>query len=88
VRFSAHRRTGLIVTVVGLTGGALIAGAAQASASQADPSHVATKLAKQLGSRSAGSYIDASTKKLVVTVTSSSDAAAVRAAGAVPIPSP
>jgi streptogrisin D len=84
VRFSAHRRTGLIVTVVGLTGGALIAGAAQASASQADPSHVATKLAKQLGSRSAGSYIDASTKKLVVTVTSSSDAAAVRAAGAVP----
>jgi streptogrisin D len=84
VRFTAPRRAGLIVTAAGLIGGSLFAASAQASTSQPDPSHVATKLAKQLGSRSAGSYLDQSTKKLVVTVTSKSDAKAVRAAGAVP----
>jgi len=84
VRFSASRRAGLIVTAAGLVCGTMVAASAQASASQLDPSHVATKLAGQLGSRSAGSYLDQSTNKLVVTVTSKSDAAAVRAAGAVP----
>ncbi|MGH3377461.1 MAG: S1 family peptidase [Actinoallomurus sp.] len=84
MRFSASRRAGLIVTAAGLVCGSMVAASAQASASQLDPSHVATKLAGQLGSRSAGSYLDQSTNKLVVTVTSKSDAAAVRAAGAVP----
>ena len=84
MRFSASRRAGLIVTAAGLVCGTMVAASAQASASQLDPSHVATKLAGQLGSRSAGSYLDQSTHKLVVTVTSKSDAAAVRAAGAVP----
>jgi streptogrisin D len=84
VRFSASRRAGLIVTAAGLVCGSMVAASAQASASQLDPSHVATKLAGQLGSRSAGSYLDRSTNKLVVTVTSKTDAAAVRAAGAVP----
>jgi streptogrisin D len=74
----------MIITVAGLVGGSLLAGSAQASASQSDPGLVATKLAKQLGSRSAGSYLDDTTKKLVVTVTSTADAKAVRAAGAVP----
>jgi len=83
VRFSASRRAGLIVAAAGLVGGTLFAASAQASASQPDPSRLATKLAGQLGSRSAGSYVD-STNKLVVTVTSNSDANAVRAAGAVP----
>jgi streptogrisin D len=84
VRFSASRRAGLIVTAAGLVCGSMVAASAQASAAPLDPSHVATKLAGQLGSRSAGSYLDQSTHKLVVTVTSKSDASAVRAAGAVP----
>jgi streptogrisin D len=84
VRFTASRRAGLIVAAAGLVGGTLFAASAQASASQPDPSQLATKLAGQLGSRSAGAYMDHSTNKLVVTVTSKSDANAVRAAGAVP----
>jgi streptogrisin D len=84
VRFTAPRRAGLIVAAAGLVGGSLLAATAQASASQPDPSTVATKLAGQLGARSAGAYVDRSTNKLVVTVTSKSDAAAVRSAGAVP----
>jgi len=62
----------------------MLAASAQASASQSNPAQVAAKLAHQLGSRSAGSYLDRATNKLVVTVTSKSDADAVRAAGAVP----
>jgi streptogrisin D len=84
VRFTASRRAGLIVAAAGLVGGTLVAASAQASASQANPAQVASKLAGQLGSRSAGSYLDQATNKLVVTVTSKSDANAVRAAGAVP----
>jgi streptogrisin D len=84
VRFTAPRRAGLIAAAATLLGGSLLAASAQAAASQADVSHIAGKMAQQLGSRSAGSYLDRSTKKLVVTVTSKSDASAVRKAGAVP----
>jgi len=84
VRFSASRRAGLIVAAAGLVGGTMVAASAQASASQPDPSQLAAKLAGQLGARSAGAYLDHSTDKLVVTVTSQADAKAVRAAGAVP----
>ncbi|MEV0406967.1 S1 family peptidase [Actinoallomurus sp. NPDC050550] len=84
MRFTAPRRAGLIAAATTLIGGSLLAASAQASVSQPDPSHTATKLAQRLGSRSAGSYLDQSTKKLVVTVTSKSDASAVRDAGAVP----
>jgi streptogrisin D len=84
VRFSASRRAGLIVAAAGLVGGTMVAASAQASASQSDPSQLATKLAGQLGARSAGAYLDHSTNKLVVTVTSKADAKAVRDAGAVP----
>jgi streptogrisin D len=84
VRFSASRRAGLIVTAAGLVCGSMVAASAQASATPLDQSQMATKLAGQLGSRSAGSYIDQSTHKLVVTVTSKSDAKTVSAAGAVP----
>jgi hypothetical protein len=44
----------------------------------------ASTLAKQLGTRTAGSYLDRTTGKLVVTVTDSAAAQSVRAAGAVP----
>ena len=84
MRFSASRRAGLIVSAAGLVCGSMVAASAQASAASLDPSQTAVKLAGQLGSRSAGSYVDQSTHKLVVTVTSKSDADAVRAAGAVP----
>jgi streptogrisin D len=84
VRFSASRRAGLIVTAAGLVCGSMVAASAQASATPLDQSQMATKLAGQLGARSAGSYIDQSTDKLVVTVTSKSDAKTVSAAGAVP----
>jgi streptogrisin D len=50
----------------------------------ANPSAVATTLTQRLGARSAGSYLDPATRKLVVTITSAADAATVRAAGAVP----
>ncbi|MGW0736844.1 S1 family peptidase [Streptomyces sp. NPDC002851] len=42
----------------------------------------ASDLARELGDRSAGSYLDAKTGELVVTVTSESDATKVRTAGA------
>jgi streptogrisin D len=74
----------MISAVAGLIGGTLFAASAQASASQPDPSRVATTMAHQLGSRTAGSYLDRATNRLVVTVTSESDAATVRGAGAVP----
>lgn len=84
MRSTAVRRVGMISAVAGLIGGTLFAASAQASASQPDPSRVATTLAKQLGSRTAGSFMDRATHRLVVTVTSRSDAATVRSAGAVP----
>lgn len=83
MRFTAHRRAALIAATA-LAGGSLLATSAQAAVAQPDPSHTATTLARQLGTRSAGAYFDRSTKKLVVTITSDSDAKAVRAAGAVP----
>ncbi|WP_242906887.1 S1 family peptidase [Actinomadura terrae] len=61
--------------------------AAQASVlttAQAAQARTATTLAQRLGSRTAGSYIDAATRQLVVTVTDASAARAVRAAGAQP----
>lgn len=51
-------------------------------AAAAAPGDVATTLARQLGARSAGSYLKDG--KLVVTVTDAESARAVRAAGAVP----
>ncbi|GAA4148628.1 S1 family peptidase [Actinomadura keratinilytica] len=59
--------------------------AAPAAAKAApDPGGLATSLANRLGTRSAGSYIDQGTGKLVVTVTDAQSAEQVRAAGAVP----
>jgi streptogrisin D len=49
-----------------------------------DQTAVADLLARRLGSRSAGSYLDRATGKLVVTITDKADAGAVRAGGAVP----
>ena len=59
-------------------------GAAAAPAAAADQGAVAAKLADRLGSRTAGAYVDRTTRELVVTVTDAEAAQAVRAAGAVP----
>ncbi|MQY06322.1 S1 family peptidase [Actinomadura macrotermitis] len=58
------------------------AAAPQAAPAAPDPSAVAARLAKQLGKRSAGAYLDRG--KLVVTVSDAAGARQVRAAGATP----
>ncbi|MEU8123037.1 S1 family peptidase [Spirillospora sp. NPDC049024] len=85
-----HRRVGAAAVTTAAAGlvAATLATAPAASASPAAPAapaapgDVATALAHQLGTRSAGSYLQDG--KLVVTVTDAQAAQAVRAAGAVP----
>ncbi|MEU8797707.1 S1 family peptidase [Spirillospora sp. NPDC048819] len=89
-----HRRVGAAALAAsGLLATALVAApAANASldaasapvATTSDTGGVAAKLAGQLGSRTAGAYLDQATRRLVVTVTDAKAAQAVRAAGAVP----
>jgi streptogrisin D len=83
---SPARRVALIGAATALMAGSLLAAApAQAGSAQPpDPSQLAASMSKQLGSRSAGSYVDRSTGRLVVTVTNAADAATVRSAGGVP----
>jgi streptogrisin D len=79
------RRVTLIGAAAALLGGTLLAAApAQAITPKPDPEKIATTMAKRLGARSAGSYLDRASGRLVVTVTNAADANAVRAAGAVP----
>jgi alpha-lytic protease prodomain-containing protein/trypsin len=82
------RRAARIGATATLLGGTLLAATtpafAQAAAPAPNPEHVATTMAKQLGSRSAGSYLDRASGRLVVTVTSPADARTVSAAGGVP----
>lgn len=49
-----------------------------------DPAAIATSMVEKLGSRSAGSYYDATTGKMIVTITDRADAATVEKAGGVP----
>jgi streptogrisin D len=91
IQGSTIRRKGLIVSAAGLVVGALLAATpahaaptATTSASDSAASSAAA-VVKRLGeSATAGSYIDSATGKAVVDITSSADAGAVRAAGAVP----
>jgi streptogrisin D len=50
----------------------------------ADPGAVAATLTRRLGERSAGSYLDRATGRVVTTVTNAADARTVRAAGGTP----
>lgn len=79
----SRARYAAVVAAAGLT--AALAGAPSAQAA-ADPDlgALAAKLAERLGSSSAGSYLDASTGKLVVTVTSADGAKIVSDEGAQP----
>ncbi|MCW2903280.1 MAG: peptidase alpha-lytic pro domain protein, partial [Streptosporangiaceae bacterium] len=78
------------IPAVVLTTGVAAALLAAAPAAQAapvakpDPAKLSTAFQQQLGSRSAGSYLDGRSGKLVVTVTDSAAAQTVAAAGAIP----
>jgi streptogrisin D len=78
------RKTPILAVTAGITAALFAAPTAQAAAPVAkpDPARLATTLSQQLGTRSAGSYVDAG--RLVVTVTDGTAAQSVRAAGAVP----
>ncbi|REF00189.1 S1 family peptidase [Thermomonospora umbrina] len=58
--------------------------AANAAPARPDPARLATTLAERLGSRTAGSYLDSATGRLVVTVADDGAAAIATRAGAVP----
>jgi len=79
-------RAATTVAVSGLIAGGLLA-AHPAQAAPAVPAaspSAATALATQLGVRAAGTYLNQATGKMVVNITDSAAADAVRAAGAVP----
>jgi streptogrisin D len=86
---SIPRRVRLIV-IAALVGGTVLAAptahaatpTAATAATIAATSQLATTLADQLGSNTAGSYLDSATGKLVVTVTTETAAQQVRATGA------
>jgi streptogrisin D len=86
---SPLRRTALAIAATGLVAGALFA-PSLAHAATVSPTmtlanaDAAAGLSATLGDRSAGSYLDASSGKMVVTVTDSAAAQTVRTAGAVP----
>jgi len=86
VRTRSVRRAAVIGAAIGLAATTLFAApAAHATpAAQPDPATQASTLAKQLGTRSAGSYLDRTTGTLVVTVTDSAAAQSVLTAGATP----
>jgi streptogrisin D len=85
VRTRSVRRAAAVVAAVGLVTGTLVAtSAAQAAAPAPNPSTLATTLTQQLGTQTAGTYLDQTTGKLVVTVTDAAAAQQVRTAGATP----
>jgi streptogrisin D len=84
VRFHPARRAALIGAATTLMAGSLLAATpVQAAPAKPDPGKLAAAMADRLGTRSAGSYVDRATGKLVVTVTNASDASTVRSAGGV-----
>jgi streptogrisin D len=84
VRTRSVRRAVAVVAAVGLATGTLVATSAAQAAPASDSSTLATTLTQRLGTHTAGSYLDQTTGKLVVTVTDSAAAQTVRAAGATP----
>jgi streptogrisin D len=85
---SSFRRAALTVAATGLVAGTLLAPslaqAAPANTMSAANADAAQGLADKLGDRSAGTYLDSATGKMVVTVTDSAAARTVSTAGAVP----
>jgi streptogrisin D len=79
---SPIRRAATTLAVGALVAGSLL-GAPAAQATPAASPDAALSLADRLGARSAGSYLDGATGRMVVTVTDDAAAREVRAAGAV-----
>lgn len=79
---SVPRRVAIVFAAGTLVTGSLLGAPAQA-APVASPD-AATALSERLGARSAGTYLDQTTGKMVVTVTDEAAAREVRAAGATP----
>ena len=84
MRTRSVRRAAAVVAAVGLATGTLVATSAAQAAPAPDPSVLATTLTQQLGTHTAGTYLDRGTGKLVVNVTDNATAQSVRTAGAVP----
>jgi streptogrisin D len=84
VRTRSVRRAAAVVAAAGLVTGTLVAASAAQAAPAPNPSLLATTLTQQLGTQTAGSYLDQTTGKLVVTVTDAAAAQSVREAGATP----
>ena len=84
MRTRSVRRAAAVVAAVGLATGTLVATSAANAAPAPDPSTLATTLTQRLGTHTAGTYLDRSSGKLVVTVTDAAAAQNVRAAGATP----
>jgi streptogrisin D len=80
---SSLRRAAMATAAAGLLAGILFAASPAQAAPIAGPS-AAQSLADRLGSRTAGTYLDQATGRMVVTVTDADAAQAVRVAGAVP----
>src|SRR2546429_6232954 len=78
------RSPALILAATGLLAGALALPAVANAAPTPMPADSASSLADRLGARAAGTYLDASSGKMVISVTDADAASAVRAAGAVP----
>ncbi|MGC9665942.1 S1 family peptidase [Planosporangium sp. 12N6] len=85
---SSLRHAALTLAAAGLVTGVLavpsLAQAAPAATMTAANADAAQRLADRLGARSAGSYLDSTTGKMVVTVTDDAAAQTVSTAGAVP----
>lgn len=87
---SLSRRAGLTVSAVGLTVGTMFAAPTAQAAPTVTPASgvaaadAATIVASKLADRSAGTYLDQATGKMVVTVTDDAAAASVRSAGLTP----
>ncbi|MFL6075956.1 MAG: S1 family peptidase [Mycobacteriales bacterium] len=83
---STYRRAALTVAAAGLVAAGAMAAIPTAQAASTTPAadaHTAAALATQLGSsRTAGAYLDRATGRMVVNITDSSAASAVRAKGA------
>ncbi len=86
---STALRSGLIVSAAGLAAGALLVAPAQAATAKQSAAQkaatAATAVSNKLGDNAtAGAYLDSASGKMVITITHSTDAKAVTAAGATP----
>jgi Trypsin./Alpha-lytic protease prodomain. len=81
---SPMRRVAVVITAGTLVAGVLAGAPVHAAPAVVASPEAATTLSERLGDRSAGTYLDEASGKMVVTVTDEAAAREVRAAGAIP----